>query len=58
MYTLNEIRTVFARCKDHSELEKACGAFLLIIEDGDFSEVAMDYTKRQAHVRFRQLKCT
>jgi hypothetical protein len=56
MYTLNEIRTIFARCKDYLELERACAAFLLIIEDGGFSEVAMDYTKRQAHVRFRQLK--
>lgn len=56
MYSLNEIRLVFARCKDYLELEKACDAFLFIIQDGDFSDTAETYTRLQAHVRFRQLK--
>jgi hypothetical protein len=57
MYSLNEIRMVFTRCKDYIELEKACDAFLLIISDGDLSATAEKYTRLQAHVRFRQLKC-
>lgn len=56
MYSFNEIRVVFARCKDGLELEKACDALLLIIHDGDFSEKLEKYTRLQAHVRFRQLK--
>jgi hypothetical protein len=57
MYSLNEIRMVFARCKDSNELEKACDGFLLIINDGDLPEASVRYAKLQAHVRFRQLKC-
>lgn len=57
MYTLNEIRLIFLRCKDYEELEKACDGFVSIIQDGDLNETEMQFTKMQAHVRFRQLKC-
>jgi hypothetical protein len=56
MYTFDEVRTVFARCRNYLELEKVCDALLIIIEDGDFSEGLEKYTRLQAHVRFRQLK--
>lgn len=56
MYSFNEVRQIFARCKDYLELEKACDALLLVIHDGDFSEGLEKYTRLQAHVRFRQLK--
>jgi hypothetical protein len=57
MYTFDDIRTVFARCRNYLELEKASAAFLMIIDDGDFSSGMEKYTRLQAHVRFRQLKC-
>ena len=56
MYSFNEVRIVFARCRTMDELEKACDGFLLIIKDGDFSEGLEKYTRMQSHVRFRQLK--
>lgn len=56
MYTMREIQVVFARCKDYLELEKACGAFLLIIEDGDCSTKEVDFLRSQSTIRFRQLK--
>jgi hypothetical protein len=55
MYTFNEIRIIFARCKDEAELEKVCDCFLQIIKDGDLKGKE-DYARTQAHVRFRQLK--
>lgn len=57
MYTFNEVRQIFARCRTYLELEKACDGFLIIIADGDFSAGLEQYTRIQAHVRFRQLKC-
>jgi len=57
MYTFNEVRQIFARCRNYLELEKASAALLMIINDGDFSEGLEKYTRLQAHVRFRQLKC-
>jgi hypothetical protein len=56
MYCYNEIKVVFANCRNDLELEKVCEAFLIIIEDGDFSQELEDYTRAQAHFRFRQLK--
>jgi hypothetical protein len=56
MYTFNDIRIIFARCKDHKELEKVSAAFLLVIEDGGLTVSGEEYTRTQAHVRFRQLK--
>lgn len=56
MYSFNEVRLVFARCTDYLELERACDALLIIINDGDFSKELANYTRLQAHVRFRQLK--
>jgi hypothetical protein len=47
---------IFARCKDHKELEKVSAAFLLVIEDGGLTVSGEEYTRTQAHVRFRQLK--
>jgi hypothetical protein len=58
MYCYNEIRVVFANCRNDIELEKICDALLMIIDDGDFSEGLEKYTRLQAHVRFRQLKCS
>jgi hypothetical protein len=56
MYCYNEIRVIFANCRNDLELEKVCEAFLIIIEDGDFSQELEDYTRAQAHFRFRALK--
>ncbi|MCB6097685.1 hypothetical protein [Flavobacterium psychrophilum] len=56
MYSINETRLIFARCKDYIELEKICDAFLLIIYDNNFSQKKLDYIKLQAKIRFRQLK--
>jgi hypothetical protein len=56
MYSFNEVRLVFARCRNFPELEKACDALLFVINDGGFSEGLEKYTRVQAHVRFRQLK--
>jgi hypothetical protein len=56
MYTFNEIRIIFARCKDYIELEKVCLGFQLIIEDGDLPQELERYTRMQSLVRFRQLK--
>jgi hypothetical protein len=56
MYTFNEIRIIFARCKDYVELEKVCLGFQLIIEDGDLPQELERYTRMQSLVRFRQLK--
>lgn len=57
MYSMNQIRQIFSRCKDYFELEKACDGLLMIIEDGDLTEDLTLYAKHQANVRFRQLKC-
>ena len=56
MYSFNEIRIIFARCKDFVELEKVCLGFQLIIKDGDLSKEQEQYTRMQSLVRFRQLK--
>jgi hypothetical protein len=56
MYTFNEIRIIFARCKDNIELEKVSAAFLLVIKDGGMTISGEKYARTQAHVRFRQLK--
>jgi hypothetical protein len=58
MYSFNEIRQIFARCVNYAELEKASAAFLIVIEDGGLSKKLEEYARFQAHVRFRQLKCT
>lgn len=56
MYTFNEIRLIFARCKDYIELEKVCNGFQLIIKDGDLPQELERYTRMQSLIRFRQLK--
>jgi hypothetical protein len=56
MYTFNEIRLIFARCRDFAELEKVCAGFLLVVSDGDLTEAQERYARTQSLVRFRQLK--
>lgn len=56
MYTMREIQVVFARCKDYEELSKACAAFLLVQQDGGFSDVEEQFLRLQSTIRFRQLK--
>ena len=56
MYSFHEIRQIFARCKDWPELEKAAQAFIMVIEDGDMNEQEMAFTRKEVHIRFRQLK--
>lgn len=55
MYTFDEVRKVFARCKTMEDLERACDGFLLIISDGDLSNSLENYIRIQSHVKFRQL---
>lgn len=56
MYTFNEIRVIFKRCRDFAELEKVCAGFLLIVHDGGLTEEQERYARTQSLVRFRQLK--
>ncbi|MDR6844481.1 hypothetical protein J2W95_001172 [Flavobacterium granuli] len=56
MYTFNEIRLIFTRCRDFAELEKVCEGFLLIVNDGGLTVEQERYARTQSLVRFRQLK--
>lgn len=56
MYSFYEIRKIFSRCKDFSELDQACEAFRILIEDGEMSEEQEKFTRRESIVRLRQLK--
>ena len=55
MYSFNEIGLIFLRCKTMEELEKACDALLLVIQDGDLPKAKRDFAKRQSQIKFRQL---
>ena len=55
MYSFSEIALIFLRCKTMEELEKACDALLLVIQDGDLPKAKRDFAKRQSQIKFRQL---